>query len=125
MFMFSVDHKSRYHYVALHPSAWEYFGMEWEGVVYMATTLTFGAQFSPYCYHKLTEATIRYVRALTLAPSLAWLDDIWGANAATTRGLSEVGQWQSANRVRFVLCIVRYSAGYFLSSLQWGQSGCW
>ena len=73
--MFSVDHKSGYHHVALHHSAWEYFGMEWEGVRYMAITLTFGAQFAPYCYHKLTEGTIQYVRALTLAPSLAWLDD--------------------------------------------------
>ena len=115
MFMFSVDHKSGYHHVALHHSAWEYFGMEWQGVVYMATTLTFGAQFAPYCYHKLTDATIQYVRVLTLAPSIAWLDDIWGANAANTRGLSNLEQWQSANRVLFVLCMVLYLAGYFLN----------
>ena len=114
MFMFSVDHKSGYHHVALHHSAWEYFGMEWEGVIYI---YIYG--YNPYlrcticsvnsnCYHKLTDATIQYVRVLTLAPSIAWLDDIWGANAANTRGLSNLEQWQSANRVLFVLCMVLY-----------------
>ena len=49
--------------------------------MYMATTLTFGCKLSPYIYHSLTEASLGYVRLLityTLAPSLAWLDEIWG-----------------------------------------------
>ena len=115
MFMFSVDHKSGYHHVGLHHSAWEYFGLEWEGVIYMATTLTFGCKLSPYIYHSLTEASLSYVRSLTLAPSLAWLDDIWGGNSAISRKLSSLAQWQSANRVLYILLQVLYSAGYFLS----------
>ena len=43
------------------------------------------------------------------------MDDIWGGNSAISRKLSSLAQWQSANRVLYILLQVLYSAGYFLS----------
>ena len=94
-------------------------GVFWNGMgggdIYGHYILTFGCKLSPYIYHSLTESSLGYVRSLTLAPSLAWLDDIWGGNSAISRKLSSLAQWQSANRVLYILLQVLYSAGYFLS----------
>ena len=115
MYMFSVDHKSGYHHVPLHYSAWKFFGLKWEGIVYMCTTLNFGWKLAPFIYHTLTEATCMYVRELIRIPALAWLDDIAGANTNSTRQEQPVVQWKAANRAVFTYSMVLYKAGYFLS----------
>ena len=110
MFMFSVDH-----HLPLHCSAWKFFGLKWEGIVYMCTTLNFGWKLAPFIYHTLTEATCMYVRELIRIPALAWLDDIAGANTNSTRQEQPVVQWKAANKAVFTYSMVLYKAGYFLS----------
>ena len=68
MYMFSVDHKSGYHHVPLHYSAWKFFGLKWEGIVYMCTTLNFGWKLAPFIYHTLTEACIRICEGINSYP---------------------------------------------------------
>ena len=34
MFMISMDHKSGYYHVPIHPECWKYFGVSWEDKIY-------------------------------------------------------------------------------------------
>ena len=42
MYMVTIHHKSRYHHVPFHESAWTYFGVQWNTEVYCFSTLSFG-----------------------------------------------------------------------------------
>ena len=42
MFMISMDHKSGYYHVPIHPECWKYFGVSWEDKIYCYVTLSFG-----------------------------------------------------------------------------------
>ena len=70
----SMDHKSEFHNVPLHPDAWTYFGIYWKGVYYVWTVLCFGWCESPYIYHTLSSAVAQYLRHLDV-PITTWLDD--------------------------------------------------
>ena len=60
----SMDHKSGFHNVPLHPDSWTYFGIYWKGVYYVWTVLCFGWCESPYIYHTLSSAAAQYLRHL-------------------------------------------------------------
>ena len=75
MFMTTLDHKNGYFHVPLNTNSWTYFGVYWNNMFYVYTTLCFGWSPAPFIYSTLTELIANYVRALTLALILTWIDE--------------------------------------------------
>ena len=94
----SVDHKSGFHNVPLHPDSWTYFGIYWKGVYYVWTVLCFGWCGSPYIYHTLSSAVAQYLRHLDV-PITTWLDDFWMSNFQATKTQSPAQQREAAREV--------------------------
>ena len=115
IYFITLDHKSGYHHVPLHPDSWKYFGVSWEGNIYCYTTLTFGWAPSAYIYCTLTDACSRCVRRLTVSPVFDWVDDICSGTSALFKNSSPEIQFKSANRTAFVLSMVLFNAGYFVN----------
>jgi hypothetical protein len=105
--MGKIDHKKSYLHVALHKSAWKYFGIKWKGQFYVYTALPFGASFSPIVYHSLTEAVAMYLRGWGI-PILVWIDDMWVAAWKNKKGK------ESAEKSIFFTLVVLFLCGYFL-----------
>ena len=59
----TLDHKSGFHNVPLHPDSWSCFGFCWKGTYYVWTVLCFGWWSSPYIYHSLSDAIAQYIRS--------------------------------------------------------------
>ncbi|CAN0015213.1 unnamed protein product, partial [Heterosigma akashiwo] len=75
-FMTSMDHKSGYHHLHLHPSSFRFFGLRFENKVYVFTTLCFGWILAPYIYQSLSDALAGYCRRLVEQIGLlTYLDD--------------------------------------------------
>ena len=114
VFMGSLDDKSGFHNLALQPESWPLFGVHYDGVDYVCTTLPFGWNESPLCYHSLSEAKAAYLRSRGV-PTLAYIDDAWYANFVETFGASTRVQWLAAAEALFLGMIVSFRCGYFLS----------
>ena len=115
MYLITLDHKSGYFHVPLHPSSWTYFGVSWQNEVYCYTTLTFGWSPSAYIYCTLTGACSQCVRRITASPVLDWVDDVCSGTSALHKDCAPVIQFESANRTAFVLSMVLFFAGYFVN----------
>ena len=115
MFMFSIDHKNGYFHCRIHSSSWKFFAFEWKDQVYVFVVLCFGWSPAPYIYATLTEKVAVYIRKLTLAPFITWIDDNCAANSVQTKYASPWEQRRSANLVCFVTCMVLFNAGYFVN----------
>ena len=115
IYFITLDHKSGYFHVPLHPESWTYFGVRWQGEIYCYTTLTFGWAPSAYIYCTLTDACSQCVRKITAAPVLDWVDDTCAGTSARHQGCAPDVQFESANRTAFVLSMVLYFAGYFVN----------
>ena len=114
VFMGSLDDRAGFHNLGLQPESWPLFGVHYEGVDYVCTTLPFGWNESPVCYHSLSEAKAAYLRSRGI-PVLAYIDDAWYANFAATFGKSRRVQWLSAAEALHTGILVSYKCGYFLS----------
>ena len=110
----SMDHKSGFHNVPLHPDSWTYFGIYWKGVYYVWTVLCFGLCESPYIYHTLSSAVAQYLRHLD-GPITTWLDDFWMPNFQATKTQSPAQQREAAREVASLALTVFYQCGYFMS----------
>ena len=110
----SMDHKSGFHNVPLHPDSWTYFGMYWKGVYYVWTVLCFGWCESPYIYHTLSSAVAQYLRHLDV-PITTWLDDFWMSNFQATKTQSPAQQREAAREVASLALTIFYQCGYFMS----------
>ena len=75
----SMNHRSGFRNVPLHPDSWTYFRIYWKEVYYVWTVLCFGWCESPYIYHTLSSAVAQYLRHLDV-PITTWLDDSWMSN---------------------------------------------
>ena len=115
MFMTTLDHKNGYFHVPLNTNSWTYFGVYWNNMFYVYTTLCFGWSPAPFIYSTLTELIANYVRALTLALILTWIDDAMQSNSILTKHESTNTQFHSANYVCCITCMVLYKAGYFVN----------
>ena len=115
MYFITVDHKSGYFHVPLHPSSWTYFGVEWLGEVYCYVTLTFGWSPSAFIYCTLTGACSSCVRRISASPVIDWVDDTLTGTSLAHRSSSPEVQFKSANRSAFVIAMVLYFAGYFVN----------
>ena len=68
-----------------------------------------------YTQCMLTEKVACYVRKVTIAPLLTWIDDNWGANAVSSKFLPACDQLSSARRVCYVTLMIMFHAGYFVN----------
>ena len=115
MFMISMDHKSGYYHVPIHPECWKYFGVSWEDKIYCYVTLSFGWSPSAFIYCTLTGACSSFARKITLAPVLDWVDDVFSGTSNLVKNATTETQFQSANRTSFVLAMVFFYAGYYIN----------
>lgn len=114
VFMGSLDDRSGFHNLGLQPESWPLFGIHYDGVDYVCTTLPFGWNESPLCYHSLSEAKASYLRSKGI-PVLAYIDDAWYANPVATFGAPDHIQWRAAANALHLGILVSFLCGYFLS----------
>ena len=110
----TLDHKSGFHNVPLHPDSWTYFGFCWQGVYYVWTVLCFGWCSSPFIYHGLSDAIAQYIRSLGV-PILTWLDDFWLSNRRDSQHDTSAEQAKAAHESLCLALTIFYRCGYFMS----------
>ena len=76
-FQATFDHKSGYYHVSIHPSEYEYFGFEWDGMYYVLMVLPFGWCEAPFVYQTLSDAVAAYVANTYHIPLRMYIDDGW------------------------------------------------
>ena len=72
--MFTLDHTSGYVHVRMSPPSETYFGIQWRGVYYVYSVLSFGWKASPFVYNTLSGAVAQFLRRLGIR-NLYYLDD--------------------------------------------------
>ncbi|GJP42866.1 hypothetical protein CLOM_g2398, partial [Closterium sp. NIES-68] len=73
--MFSIDLRSGYHHVEMHPSSWKYLGFQFEGAYYSFRSLPFGLATAPFVFTQLIKQLAKRWRAsgLRIVP---YVDDL-------------------------------------------------
>lgn len=113
-FQGSVDDKSGFHQVLLHPNSWPSFGVRWRDQDFVWSVLPFGWNESPFVYHALSEAKAAYLRSRGV-PALAYIDDSWLANFRNSFGAPDRIQWLGAAAAIHLAMTVSFNSGYFTS----------
>ncbi|CAI7805384.1 unnamed protein product [Closterium sp. NIES-54] len=73
--MFSIDLKSGYHHVDIHPSCWKYLGFRFDGKTYVFRSLPFGLATAPFVFTQLIKQLARRWRAMGIRV-IPYVDDI-------------------------------------------------
>ncbi|MGA9040188.1 MAG: reverse transcriptase domain-containing protein [Terriglobales bacterium] len=73
-FVFTIDLKSAFQQLQLHPNMRRLFGIRWNGVSYVSTVLCFGWKSSPLVWTKLTREVVRLWRSHAIRLAV-YLDD--------------------------------------------------
>lgn len=105
--LFSLDHKSGYHHVHIHPSSRKYFGIQWNGVTYVYNVMPFGWAPACYVYDTLSSVVSAYLAKLCIH-NIHYLDDFGCSVPADTTPLQR--RW-----LIWVVVAVMYLAGYTVS----------
>ena len=113
MFMSSLDDKSGYDHILLHPRSRPYFGIQYGGWYLVYNTIPFGFKASAYIYHTTGSIPIGYCRSFGV-PALLYIDDRLLGEFGGGRK-SEHGDITAANRSLYILCQVLVRLGYFLN----------
>ena len=111
IYMGSLDDRSGFHNLSLQPESWPLFGVSYDSTDYVCTTIPFGWNDSPVCYHSLSEAKSVHRRSRGI-PVLAYIDDAWYGNFASTFRCSDKVQWLSAAEALHTGVLVSYFCGY-------------
>ena len=72
--LFTVDLKSGYHHVDIHPEFWQYFGFEWEGRFYVFCQLPFGLATACFVFTKIIKQLVQRWRRLGIR-LIPYIDD--------------------------------------------------
>lgn len=106
--MFSLDHKSGYQHVPMHPSSQGCLGFEWRGKWYRYRVLPFG--FAPACfiYQSLSNVVATALRKLLSLNLIAYIDDF---GFSVPDGMAE----GLRDRVRWCVLAIMFLAGYCVS----------
>ena len=81
-FLFSVDLKSGYHHVDVHPDFWGFLGFEWQGQFYVFCQLPFGLATACYVFTKLIRQLVQRWRKLGIRV-IPYIDDfLFSASSA-------------------------------------------
>jgi hypothetical protein len=59
-YLFTVDLKSGYHHVDIHPDFWQYLGFEWQGKYYVFCQLPFGLATACFVFTKILKQLVQY-----------------------------------------------------------------
>ncbi|CAI7840860.1 unnamed protein product [Closterium sp. NIES-54] len=73
--MFSIDLKSGYHHVDIHPSCWKYLGFRFDGKTYVFRSLPFSLATTPFVFTQLIKQLARRWRAMGVWV-IPYVDDI-------------------------------------------------
>lgn len=73
-FQATLDEKSGYDHVHLHPSSSTFFGLQWAGWYFVYATLPFGWKASAYVYHNIGLAATSFIRSCGV-PCSQYIDD--------------------------------------------------
>lgn len=73
--MFSIDLKSGYHHVDIHPANWTYLGFYWDGSYYVFRSLPFGLAEAPHSFTRLIKQLALRWRAMG-AWLIPYVDDL-------------------------------------------------
>ncbi|GJP73639.1 hypothetical protein CLOP_g4334 [Closterium sp. NIES-67] len=73
--MFSIDLKSGYHHVDIHPSCWTFLGFEFDGRTYAFRSLPFGLATAPFVFTQLIKQLARRWREQGVRV-IPYVDDI-------------------------------------------------
>ena len=86
-FMFTIDLKSGYHHLDIHPDSWQYLGFAWKGKYYVFTQLPFGVSVACWAFTKLMRQIFRKWRGAGHRCT-HYLDDSLHANQSATELLA-------------------------------------
>ena len=120
-FMSKIDDKSGYDHILLTKESFQYFGIEWNGLWWVCTTLPFGWKNSPYVYQTIGLVATNFFRQKGIACSL-YIDDRLNGKLFTKKGFwsRPIGQrgtgysYQSREAALYIVCKVLTHLGYFL-----------
>jgi hypothetical protein len=70
---------------------------------------------SPLYTSSLTESVAAFIREIVMAPIMTWIDDIISGTTEKERALSDKEQFESAEFVIFIISMVYFYCGYFVS----------
>lgn len=113
-FQTTLDDKSGYDHVPLHPQSRTFFGLEWKGYYFMYKTLPFGWKASAYIYHTIGMAATCHIRSLGV-PSSNYIDDKHlGQLRPLNQPRFEFSNLQLSEMALFIACSILLNLGYFL-----------
>ena len=113
-FQTTIDDKSGYDHVPLHPHSRTFFGLEWKGFYFVYATLPFGWKASAYIYHTIGMAAISHIRSMGV-PSSNYIDDKHLGQLHTLRSSSyKYSNYQLSEMATFIACSILLQLGYFL-----------
>lgn len=72
--LFTVDLKSGYHHVDIHPDFWQYLGFEWQGRYYVFCQLPFGLATACFIFTKIVKQLVQRWRSLGIR-LIPYIDD--------------------------------------------------
>ena len=120
-FMSKIGDKSGYDHILLTKESSQYFGIEWNGLWWVCTTLPFGWTNSPHVYQSIGLVATNLFRQKGIACSLH-IDDRLNGELFTKKGFwsRPIGQrdtgysYKSAEAALYIVCKVLTHLGYFL-----------
>lgn len=90
-YVFGCDLSNGYWQVHMHPSTYQYLGLEWQGKYYMFKCLPFGLASAPWCFSKIMQEFSGFLRRKGIR-LLNYLDDflfLAGPDQATATGVRD------------------------------------
>lgn len=113
-FQTTMDDKSGYDHISLHPSSRAYFGLEWKGWYFVYTTLPFGWKASAYIYQSVGMLATSLMRFCGV-PCSQYIDDRHvGQLRLHKSSHSLFSGLQQAEMAAFIACSVLTDLGYFI-----------
>lgn len=82
-YAYALDFRSGYHHLLLRPEVWTYFGVQFEGKVYVHVALPFGLSQAPEMFTRVVETIYRPLRQMGW-PLTSMVDDALGAGHSAT-----------------------------------------
>ena len=113
-FQTTLDDKSGYDHVPLHPQSRTFFCLEWKGYYFVYRTLPFGWKASAYIYNSIGMAANCHIRLLGV-PCSNYIDDKHlGQLCSLKQPRSQFSDFQLSEMATFIACSILLELGYFL-----------
>ena len=109
----SLDDKSGFHHILLHPVSWPLFGAVWEGITYVWTVLPFGWNESPFVHQTVSGVRSQFLRSRGI-PAVTYIDDAWQCSPVAARETEPREQWLAAAEGLRLAVALSACAGFFL-----------